>query len=666
MKQLLSAFSALCLWLTGVTYASAADYTLTSPSGRLEASVAVNDSISYVCNLDGHRAFATTGLKLQLAGGKVIGEGVKASRPGRRSVDSKVASPFYRKSSIEERYNELTIPAGNGWKLVMRAYDDGVAHRWVYSGKKPVQIANELVSYIFPHDAVATAPYVNKTEPKSFQQQFFNSFENKYTVAEIDSLDARRLMFLPLVVEPEDGIKVCITESALESYPGMYLNASGVMPGALTAVFAPVPKSVKQGGHNRLQMLVEETYPYIADIPKARALPWRIAVVVDNDAALAATDLSYLLAEPSRVADTSWIRPGKVAWEWWNDWNVIGVDFPTGVNNDTYKAYIDFAGRNGIEYVILDEGWAVNLEADLMKVVPEIDIRELVEYGRERGVGIILWAGYHAFERDMEAVCKYYSDLGVKGFKVDFMDRDDQLMTDFNYRAAETAARHGLVLDLHGTHKPAGLNRTYPNVLNFEGVNGLEQMKWSGPELDQITYDVQIPFIRQVAGPLDYTQGAMHNASRGHYHASYSLPMSQGTRCRQLAMYVVFDSPFNMLCDTPSNYDANPCCTEFIATIPTVWDETRILDGRIGEYIVTARRSGDRWWIGGMTNGEARDIEVDLSDIITAEKQGVLISDGVNARRNGEDHRHAQAKVTPAEPLKVHLAPGGGFTLRID
>ena len=264
-----------------------------------------------------------------------------------------------------------------------------------------------------------------------------------------------------------------------------------------------------QGGHNRLQMLVKEHEAYIAKVDKPRNFPWRMSIVTTSDKDLAASNLSYLLAAPSRLTDLSWIKPGKVAWDWWNDWNLDGVDFVTGVNNPTYKAYIDFASANGIEYVILDEGWAVNLQADLMQVVKEINLKELVDYAATKNVGIILWAGYYAFERDMENVCRYYADMGVKGFKVDFMDRDDQLMTAFNYRAAAMCAKYKLILDLHGTHKPAGLNRTYPNVLNFEGVHGLEQMKWSPASVDQVKYDVMIPFIRQVSGPMDYTQGAM-------------------------------------------------------------------------------------------------------------------------------------------------------------
>lgn len=548
---------------------------------------------------------------------------------------------------------------------MFRAYNDGVAYRFVNHAKKPFCILNEEVDYRFPADVTASVPYVNAGKDGDYNGQFHNSFENVCTTAPISQLNKERLMFLPLVVQATPEVKVCITETDLNNYPGLYLtNAKG--SNSLSGIQAPYPKTMKQGGHNNLQMRVQTREEYIAKVDGPRNFPWRVAVVTTRDTQLAASNLSYLLAEPSKLSDTSWIKPGKVAWEWWNDWNLCGVDFKTGVNNATYKAYIDFASQYGIEYVILDEGWAVNLKADLMQVVKEIDLKELVDYAAARNVGIILWAGYYAFERDMENVCRYFSEMGVKGFKVDFMDRDDQLMTDFNHRAAAMCAKYHLILDLHGTHKPAGLNRTYPNVLNFEGVHGLEQMKWRPAGFDQITYDVMIPFIRQVAGPMDYTQGAMRNATRENYYPSNSEPMSQGTRCHQLAMYIVLESPFNMLCDSPSNYMREPESTSFIAQVPTVWDETVVLDGKMGEYIITARRKGDTWFVGGLNNWDARDVEVDLSFLSSGSHKAVLFKDGVNAHRTARDYKREEVSVSSAQPLKVHLAPGGGFTLQID
>lgn len=341
------------------------------------------------------------------------------------------------------------------------------------------------------------------------------------------------------------------------------------------------------------------------------------------------------------------------------------MDFKAGINNETYKYYIDFASTHGIAYVILDEGWAVNLQADLFQVIPEIDIQELVDYGKERGVGIILWAGYWAFNRDMEKVCKHYSEMGVKGFKVDFMDRDDQLMVNFHARAAETAARYDLMLDFHGTYKPTGLSRRWPNVVNYEGVHGLEQMKWRPKECDQVTYDVTVPFIRMAAGPMDYTQGAMRNAKKDNYRPVYDEPMSQGTRCRQLAEYVVFDSPLNMLCDSPSNYIAEAECTEFIAACPETWDESLGVNGEIGKYITIARRSGDAWYVGALTGWDERDLTIDLSFLGEGEWVLDIFQDGINADKAARDYKHTGAAVPADRKITVHLAPGGGWVAKI-
>lgn len=638
---------------------------LSSPDGKLKSTITVGDKLTYDISCNGQQVLAPSPISATLDNGKVWGDKARLSKVTEKKNDTQIDAPFYRSSCVRDYYNELTLRFKGDYSVVFRAYNDGVAYRFVNHAKKPFCILNEEVDYRFPADVTASVPYVNAGKDGDYNGQFHNSFENVYTTAPISQLNKERLMFLPLVVQATPEVKVCITETDLNNYPGLYLtNAKG--SNSLSGIQAPYPKTMKQGGHNNLQMRVQTREEYIAKVDGPRNFPWRVAVVTIRDTQLAASNLSYLLAEPSKLSDTSWIKPGKVAWEWWNDWNLCGVDFKTGVNNATYKAYIDFASQYGIEYVILDEGWAVNLKADLMQVVKEIDLKELVDYAAARNVGIILWAGYYAFERDMENVCRYFSEMGVKGFKVDFMDRDDQLMTDFNHRAAAMCAKYHLILDLHGTHKPAGLNRTYPNVLNFEGVHGLEQMKWRPAGFDQITYDVMIPFIRQVAGPMDYTQGAMRNATRENYYPSNSEPMSQGTRCHQLAMYIVLESPFNMLCDSPSNYMREPESTSFIAQVPTVWDETVVLDGKMGEYIITARRKGDTWYVGGLNNWDARDVEVDLSFLSSGSHKAVLFKDGVNAHRTARDYKREEVSVSSAQPLKVHLAPGGGFTLQID
>ena len=641
-------------------------FDLVSPDGTLNTTVSISDKLTYDIRCNGNLILSPSSLSMTLDDGTVWGKQPRLLRASRKTVDEKVPSPFYRQSEMRNHYNALTLEFKKGWSVEFRAYNDGIVYRFTSYIDKPFNIMNEEVAYTFPENFKVNASYVvPRIKDGSLESQFYNSFENTYTTTTISELDKNRLMFLPLVVEANDGVKVCITESDLESFPGLYLSTGKEERNTLNGIHPAYPKKSVQGGHNMLQMIVKEREAYIAKVSGKRAFPWRMAIIAKQDKELVESNLSYLLATPSCLEDISWIKPGKVAWEWWNDWNLDGVAFKTGVNTETYKAYIDYAASNHVEYVILDEGWAVNLKADLMQIVPELDLKGLIHYAKSKNVGIILWAGYYAFERDMENVCRHYAEMGVKGFKVDFMDRDDQEMVDFNYRAAQTCAKYKLLLDLHGMYKPSGLNRTYPNVLNFEGVHGLENMKWSSKNVDQVKYDVMIPFIRQVAGPIDYTQGAMRNAVKESYYPCYSEPMSQGTRCRQLALYVIFESPLNMLCDTPSNYEREAECSNFITRIPTVWDETRVLDGKLGEYIITARRKGNIWYVGGITNWQERDVELDFSFLGEQVFCGTLFKDGVNAHRVGRDYCCETINVDRKTNLKIHLAPGGGFVIRL-
>ena len=688
-KLLLSALLMLC-----VSAFAQKQYTLKSPDGKITVTVSEEADTSVLllhsitnpyCDLIEYRlrysvkheetvVLAKSDIAMMVDIGKtgcpVLGAEDASSivSAETRSVDQTIQANFYKRDKIQEQYNELILNCKDKYvkgkyKVIFRAYNDGVAYRFETDFKKPFKVAKETADFNFNEDYTAWIPYVNarKGDGDFIQQQFFNSFENTYTRTPLSKMESDRLAFLPVLVELKDGKKVVITEADLENYPGMYLRNRFGYTG-FNAVHAGYPKTREQGGHNNLQWVVKERENYIAKSNGKRTFPWRCMIISENDKDLADSDLVYLLASPSRIDDVSWIQPGKVAWDWWNNWNIYGVDFKAGINNDTYKYYIDFASQYGIEYVILDEGWAVNKQADLFQVVPEIDIQELVDYGAERNVGIVLWVGYAAIDKDMEHVCQHYSDMGVKGFKVDFMDGDDQMIVDFYYRMAAMAAKYHLFVDFHGAYKPTGLSRTYPNVLNYEGVYGLEQAKWDD-EGDLVTNEVTIPFIRMVAGPMDYTQGAMRNAQRNSYAANWGEPMSQGTRCRQLAEYVIFESPFNMLCDSPSNYLKEDECTQFIASVPTTWDETVVLDGRVGEYLVIARRKGFRWYVGAITNWEERDIVLDLSVLPNfGAKSGRIFRDGANANRVGKDYVSEQIQVM-GNKVKIHLAKGGGAVM---
>lgn len=656
---------ALALFASGVVSAQKV-FTLASPDGRLRAEVSVGETVSWSLSHDGDVMVCPSAVSMTTEGAGTFGVKPRLAGSSKRSVDTSFDAPVYKRSRVRDNFNELTLRFRGNYNLTWRAYDDGVAYRWEYTGKQPFTVLGEQAEFAFGPGSDGVFSYVRDGGSgvgDVFERQFRNSFEDKYVHTTLAKWETGRLAFLPVVAGGPNGKKVCITEADLLNYPGMYLYG-GDGGGTLRGVFATCPKTLEQGGHNNLQMLVTERENHIAKIDGPTRFPWRIAIVAATDAALLDSDMVYKISTPP-TGDFGWVKPGKVAWDWWNAWNLHGVDFETGVNTETYKYYVDFAADHGIGYVILDEGWAVNGKADLMQVVPGIDLAGIIDYAAGRGVGIILWAGYWAFDRDMEEVCRHYAAMGVKGFKVDFMDRDDQPMVGFHRRAAETGAKYGLMMDFHGTYKPTGLHRTYPNVINYEGVNGLEQLKWSS-NLDQVTYDVTMPFVRQVAGPVDYTQGAMRNATKNNFRAVYSEPMSQGTRCRQLAEYVVFESPLNMLCDSPSNYMREVECTRYIADVPTVWDETVVLGGELGKHISIARRSGDEWWVGAMTGWDARELTLDLSFLgdegaWTAE----VFRDGANAHRVAGDYKKENTEVPADRRVTVKMAPGGGWAAKI-
>ena len=670
-KLLLFALLMLC-----VSAFAQKQYTLQSPNGKITVTVSEEEIVEvgterseywlyYSIKHEETVVLDMSEIAMQIDNGKTLGISSKPSITSvkTKSVNQTVEAPFYKRAEIQDQYNELTLSFKGNYKVIFRAYNEGVAYRFQTDFKKPFKVIDETVAFHFDEDYTAWIPYVNarKGDGNFIQQQFYNSFENTYTVTPLSKMEYDRLAFLPLLIELKDGKKAVITEADLEDYPGMYLRNS--LPSQkLHAVHAGYPKTREQGGHNNLQWVVKERENYIAKVEGKRSFPWRCIVISENDKDLADSDLVYLLASPSRVEDVSWIQPGKVAWDWWNDWNITGVDFKAGINTQTYKYYIDFASRNGIEYVVLDEGWSAPL--DILKVNGDIDLRELVRYAASKKVDLVLWAVSYVLDNNLERACEIYSKMGIKGFKVDFMNRDDQEVTEQLYRIASTAARYHMLIDYHGMYKPAGMNRTWPNVINFEGVWGLEQMKWSKD--DMVVYDVTFPFIRMLSGPVDYTQGAMRNAVKSEYVPYNSNPMSQGTRARQVAEYIVFDSPLVMLCDNPTAYMKEQETVDFITDIPTVWDETRILQGALGKFIVTARRSGDKWYVGGMTDWSERDLSLDLSNLIKGQHNAVLYRDGINAARNGTDYRIEPVEIQSKKPFLVHMAPGGGFVLVIE
>ena len=538
MKRMMKRLLPVLMAIAPLTICAQKVYELKDISGKVQVNVIVNDkNVEYSVLHDNDVMVAPSPIFMKLTDGTAFGLNPKVKKISRRSVNETIYPPIYKKKSIKDQFNELTIDFKGGYSLVFRAYEDGAAYRFVSELKKPFMVESEQASFCFPND-----PKVFVASPKGRMNEgkkdpFYSSFQNTYLETALSAWDKEQIAFLPVLVEGKNGKKICITEADLMNYPGMYVK-HGEHGYSLDGIFAAYPKTIVDEVRG-LKGVVKSREPYIARVEGNTAFPWRVMVIAKDDAELLCNDMVYKLATPAQFTDFSWIKPGKVAWDWWNDWNLYNVDFRAGINNETYKYYIDFASKFGIEYVILDEGWAVPGKADLFEVIPEIDLKELISYAKSKNVDLILWAGYRAFEKDMDRVCKHYAAMGIKGFKIDFMDRDDQQAVEFNRTAAETGAKYKLLIDLHGTFKPTGLQRTYPNTINFEGVHGLEEMKWAEPGTDQVIYDVTAPFIRMVAGPLDYTQGAMNNVIMKNFHAVYTEPMSQGTRCRQLALYTI-------------------------------------------------------------------------------------------------------------------------------
>ena len=660
MKRIILLLSALFLCVEAF---AAKEYKLLSPNGKLEVTITAEPKLAYSVKCDGEQILAPSQIGLKIYEGATLGEKIAVKKVKRTTVNTEIPTLFYFRNTIKDHYNALRIDFAARYAVEFRAYDEGVAYRFVTNFKQDFKLENEIAEFAFAKDYKGYFPYTNKTGTK--QDKYFTSFESWYRHTELSQFKADEVAFVPVIVEA-GKYKVNILEADVEHYPGMFVsNPKG--KSALYGEFAPMPEKVVVGGHNKLQGIVESRKPYIAECKAATKTPWRIVLVAEDANKFLDNDMVYRLASPSRLEDTSWIKPGKVAWEWWNHWGLIGVPFKAGVNTETYNYYTDFAAKYGIEYVILDEGWAVRYANDLTQVIPEVDLKAIVDHANSKGVGIILWAGYNAVKGKEEEVCRHFAEMGVKGFKVDFLDRDDAEMTDFQYKIAETAAKYKLMLDFHGCQKPSGMNRTYPNVVNFEAVLGLECAKSRrGIRYSQVDYNLEIPYLRMVAGPMDYTQGAMRNANKKNYYPCSHAPMSQGTRCRQLAMYAIYFSPFSMLCDSPSLYEREAECTKFIAEFPTIWDETVALESQFGDYVAMARRNGNTWYVGVMNDWTARKVEVDLSKILgEGEYVAEVFRDGVNADRLGEDYIHETITLPTSRKVVADMAPAGGYVIKV-
>ena len=647
----------------------AAEYQVSSPNGKVKVVVNTDEAVKWSVTYDGKTVLMPSQIDIQLRQGKkVLGLG-QIGKVAARQIKSSFDSPFYKKATVKDEYGQMLMYTNQKFTIEVRAYDDGAAYRLISANSKPSTIVNETAEFCFDADYQAFVPYVNDNRGG---ERYCYSFESYYDEQPLSKMFNDSLAITPLAVCLPGGMKAIVMDAGVENYPGMFVK-KGKAAHSLVAEFAPYPTEQPVRGYARLNLVPTKRADYIAKLNGKQSLPWRAVVITEKDADILNCDMAQRLAPACRIGDTSWISPGKVAWDWWNNTNITGVDFKSGMNTDTYLYYIDFAAKNHLEYIIIDEGWSS--EESLMKDLnPEIDLPRLIAYGRQKGVGIILWSSWRNLigndpmcdQSVVEAVMAHYADMGIKGFKVDFFDRDDQQVSASAYKIAEIAAKHHLHLDYHGL-KPFGIQRAYPNILNFEGVKGLENSKWEprvgdGPLHNQPRYDVTIPYLRMLAGPLDYTPGAMMNAMKDSFFGNNDHPMSQGTRVHQMAMYVTFEAPLQMLADSPTKYMQNQECTDFIAQIPTTFDETIALDGKLGEYTVIARRKGAVWYLAAMTDWTARDLTIDLSFLGEGTHQADIFSDGVNAAKEATDYKHSRQAVKSSDRLAVHLSSGGGWT----
>ena len=633
-------------------------YVLSSPDGTLKVEISAGNELAYQVMHGNDTILSHSNIGLVLEDGTIVGKTPRITGERRKKIKDNIESPFYRFKEFVATGNELDLKLKGGFGIIFRAYNEGVAYRFYTTQSSDIIIKEEQAEFNFKEDYTAYLPYTTNDK-----KTMAMAYQNVYDITPLSKAQPK-LAFLPVTVDC-GSVKLTLLESDLEAYPGMFVQSQQGKYG-LKGVFAPYPAKTDFYPW-RKQEYVTETTDFISRSRGSRSYPWRVLAITEKDTDMPVNNLVYALASPNRIGDTSWIKTGKVAWDWWNDWNLKGVPFKAGINMDTYKYYIDFASRNGLEFIVLDEGWYDPKSGDMLTVIPELDLPELIVYGKSKGVEIVLWTVFNVLDSQLESACKKYADMGIKGFKVDFLDRDDQTAVEMVYRIAEMTARYKLTLDLHGIYKPTGINRTYPHIINFESVFGMEEVKWTDIKNNMPLYDVTFPYIRMMAGPVDYTPGAMRNATKADWRAMYYTPASMGTRCHQLAAYIVHDSPFTMLCDAPTNYLNEQECVDFIASLPVEVDSTFIASGELGKYIVTVRKKDVNWYIGGMTNWDERDVQLDFSFLPEGMSYtAVLFKDGVNANKQAEDYRKETIRIDKDSRLTLHLASGGGFAMKLE
>ncbi len=625
--------------------------TLKSPNGKLSVSVTLSDKIYYSISDGEDILLNDCSLSLDL-GTEILGQNPKLSGKKETAHSSEIAPVIPLKfAKIENKYNQLRLNFKGNYAVEFRAYDEGVAYRFVTNKKGEIEVMGEEVSVNFPQPYFAHLQETNNFE---------TCYEGYYSHKETSDWKADGDMAsLPILLDTKKGSKILIAESNLFDYPCLLFNSTG--NNGMKSTFSKYPLELKQRGDRHHDFV--KRADYIAKTKGQRDFPWRYFLVAKDDADLITNTMTVKLAPESVIADPSWIKPGQVSWEWWNDASPYGpdVNFVSGYNLDTYKYYIDFASKFGIPYIIMDEGWAKTTQ-DPYTPNPKVDVHELIRYGKEKNVGIVLWLTWLAVENNLDKIFETFNEWGVKGVKIDFMDRTDQWMVNYYERVAEKAAASKILVDFHGSFVPAGLECKYPNVLSYEGVRGLEQMGGCQP-----SNTIYQPFMRNSVGPMDFTPGAMINMQPNVYCGNRPNSASVGTRAYQMALFVVMESGLQMLCDNPTMYYRNEECTEFITKVPVTWDETKVLSANVGEAVAIAKRKGDKWYIGAITNDKGREVTIDLGFLADGKSYKMTnFEDGINAGRQAMDYRKKTSQVKKGDNLTIKMARNGGWAAIIE
>ncbi|HMM01762.1 MULTISPECIES: glycoside hydrolase family 97 protein [unclassified Dysgonomonas] len=646
------AIASIILFCFSIGLIHGKDYIVSSPDHKIQVKVSDGKELSWSVNFNNETILKPSRIAMTVKEiNEVFGINVSAQKVNRRSVDEAfevVVPTKFRK--MQDNFNEMTLTFKGGYAVTFRVYNNGAAYRFETSvSSQKIHIENETVEFNLGGN-------YSTYWPKESSPNFITHCEGHFDYISVSDIPNQKYAYLPIYLSSASGTKMVIMEADLFDYPNLFL--SGTATQKLNGVFPPVilEKKIKEGSDRNEDIVLNAAY--IAKTEGKRNFPWRLLIIGPDDKSLLENNLVYQLSTPGVAGDKSWIKPGRISWDWWSTLNIYDVDFEAGVNTRTYKYFIDFAAKYGLEYILLDEGWSAGTW-NIREPNKDVDVQELVRYGKTKNVGLVLWALWNPLHEDLEGILDLYKQWGIKGVKIDFMQRNDQEMVNFYENVGKAAFDRQLLVDFHGSFKPSGLHRKYPNVMTYEGVYGLEHNK-SSHDISP-NHDLILPFTRMVAGPMDYTPGATVNATENDFHMNFIHPMSQGTRAHQGALFIAFESPLQMFADSPSNYYKTSDFTSFIAQIPTVWDETRAIEAEAGKYLTIARRSGSKWFIASLTNWDQRELSVNLNFIGEGKYKAEILRDGVNANRYGSDFKIETKHVSGGQTLDINMAKGGGW-----